>query len=155
SEVPVSTRRIFHTIMDWAGLQAANSLRTDAPEVVLGEAMKPFLEYGWLPQVMAIEGRTKAILAGRTDVYDILADPRESRNLGSGTNLSAGIRKSLDEYPVPSAAAARAPENLDEDARRRLASLGYVSAGAAPIVRRDAPRPIDMTALFSVLEEAS
>ena len=30
------------------------------------------------------------------------------------------------------------------DAKRRLASLGYVGAGAAPVVRKDAPRPADM-----------
>src|SRR5712691_4221085 len=52
-DTPVSTRRIFHTILDWAGIDATNSLkprtedrgpRTD--EVVAGEAMKPFLDYG-------------------------------------------------------------------------------------------------------------
>ena len=35
-------------------------------------------------------------------------------------------------------------DNLDPDAMRRLASLGYVGATAAPIVRKDAPRPADM-----------
>jgi tetratricopeptide (TPR) repeat protein len=155
SDTPVSTRQVFQTIMDWAGLPATDSLRAGAPEVVLGEAMKPFLEYGWLPQVMAIEGRTKAILAGKPDVYDVVADPREANNLGAGANLTAGIRKSLDDYPTPSADVAHASEKLDDDARRRLASLGYVGATSAPVVRRDAPRPADMTALFSVLEEAS
>src|SRR6185436_11174004 len=55
---PVSTRRIFHTILDWARIDAANSLRGDASEVVAAEAMKPFLDYGWQPQVMAVDGRT-------------------------------------------------------------------------------------------------
>ena len=36
---------------------------------------------------------------------------------------------------MPSPDAARAPAALDEEARQRLASLGYVSAGAAPVVR--------------------
>ena len=70
----------------------------------------------------------------------------EAGDLGSGANLTATLRARLEEYPVPSPDAARAPDNLDEDAKRRLASLGYVSAGAAPIVRRDAPRPADMRA---------
>ncbi len=60
NDAPVSTRRIFHTIRDWAGLDASHSLRRNEKEVVVGEAMKPFLDYGWQPQVMAFM-RTGAI----------------------------------------------------------------------------------------------
>jgi len=56
---------------------------------------------------------------------------------------------------IPSPAAARAPETLDAEARKSLASLGYVSAGAAPIVRKGAPRPADMVGLFAVIDRAS
>jgi choline-sulfatase len=157
SDTPVSTRRIFHTLLDWAGVDAALSLRTPAEtaEPVLGEAMKPFLEYGWLPQVMLVTGRHKFILAGKIEAYDVTADPRETRNLGSALNLSSSVRKALEDYPVPSPDAARVPATLDEDAKRRLASLGYVSATAAPLVRKDAPRPADMMPLLARLEEAS
>lgn len=117
--------------------------------------MKPFLGYGWQPQIMAVEGRRKAILAGRTEVYDVIADPAEEKNLGAGANLSPSLRKALDDYPVPSPEAARAPENLSDEARRNLASLGYVSASAPPVVRKDAPRPGDMVGLFDSLEKAS
>src|SRR5687767_7979563 len=44
---------------------------------------------------------------------------------------------------------------LDDDSRQKLASLGYVSGGTAPVVRRDAPRAADMTRLFPVIDEAS
>jgi arylsulfatase A-like enzyme len=73
SDVPVSTRRVFHTLLDWAGLGEAHSLRRVERELVLGEAMKPFLSYGWQPQVMGVEGPVKAILAGR------LLSPRSTR----------------------------------------------------------------------------
>ena len=180
---PVSTRRVFHTILDWAGLEPADQQRYslaasaglsrrslgggdlsrrslgegggEGGEVVLGEAMKPFLGYGWQPQIMAVEGRHKAILAGKTEVYDVIADPAEAKNLGAGSNLSPALRKALDDYPVPSPEAARAPENLSDEARRNLASLGYVSASAPPVVRKDAPRPADMVGLFDTLEKAS
>jgi choline-sulfatase len=155
SDAPVSIRRVFHTVLDWAGLGADHSLRTPAAEVVLGEAMKPFLEYGWQPQVMAVEGGRKAILAGTTEVYDLAADAGESRDLGSGANIAASMRKALDDYPVPSPEAARPPAALTDEARRSLASLGYVSASAPPVVRKDAPRPADMVHLFAVMERAS
>jgi arylsulfatase A-like enzyme/Tfp pilus assembly protein PilF len=157
SEAPVSTRRIFHTLLDWAGIESDASLRRSGrgQEVVLGEAMKPFLGYGWQPQIMAVEGGRKAIDAGKLEVYDLAADPGERHDLGAGASVPAAARKALDEYPVPSPEAARAPEALGEDARRQLASLGYVSASAPPVVRRDAPRPADMAHLFDVLERAS
>ncbi|PYQ30203.1 MAG: hypothetical protein DMF57_15895, partial [Acidobacteria bacterium] len=65
TDAPVSIRRVFHTMLDWASLDAAKSLRGSDQEVVVGEAMKPFLDFGWLPQVMAIEGRFKTIAAGQ------------------------------------------------------------------------------------------
>ena len=154
-DTPVSTRRVFHTILDWAGLGAADSLRRPQAEVVLGEAMKPFLEYGWQPQVMAVEGRIKAIRAGPIEAYDVIADPGEARDLGESADLSRPLRNALREYPVPAPTAARAPDTLDAETRRKLASLGYVGGGAAPVVRKDAPRPADMTRLFDVLERAS
>ncbi len=65
------------------------------------------------------------------------------------------MRKALDEYPVPSIETSPAPENLSDEARRSLASLGYVSGTAAPIVRKDAPRPADMVHLLPTVDAAS
>ncbi len=156
-DTPVSIRRLFHTILDWAGRPSPESLRASdtASEVVMGEAMKPFLQYGWQPQIMAIEGTRKAILAGPVEVYDLSADPNELTDLKTGPTLPASLRASLDEYPVPSLAAAGAEPPMDDEARQKLASLGYVSATSAPTVRRDAPRPADMAHLFPVLDQAS
>ena len=146
----VSTKRISAILLDWA---AGGRLRNpdDAQEIVLAEAMKPFLEYGWQPQVMAVAGRIKEILAGPIEIYDISADPGETRKLPGPPHM----RWWMEQYPVPSPGVARAPENLDAEAKRRLASLGYVSATAAPVVRKDAPRPADMMPLLAKLQKAS
>lgn len=155
-DTPVSARRIFNTVLDLAGVDAASSLRGQvAPEVVLGEAMKPYLEYGWRPQVMAVDGAIKTIAAGRNEVYDVVTDPGETKDLAASVTLSRATRTALQEYPVPSLAPARTTAALGEEERRKLASLGYVSAGAAPVIRADAPRPADMTALFEPIEKAS
>jgi tetratricopeptide (TPR) repeat protein len=155
SDTPVSTRRVFHTILDWAGLGTSHSLRCAEGELVLAEAMKPFLAYGWQPQVMAVEGRHKAILAGGLEVYDVVADPVEARDLGSGVELSRPLRTALRDYPFPLLGPPGAQDRLGEQERRKLASLGYVSAGASPSVRKDAPRPAEMVRLFDALEKAS
>ena len=152
---PVSTRRIFDTLLDFAGGTANGSLRRGEREVVLGEAMKPFLEFGWQPQVMAVAGRHKSILAGRVEIYDVEADPGETRDLAADNRLRSSVPAALRDYPVPSPAMSRLPETLDENARRSLASLGYISATATPEVRKGAPRPADMVGLFDLIEKAS
>jgi tetratricopeptide (TPR) repeat protein len=155
-DTPVSVRRIFHTVLGLAGLESTQGLQGAATsEVVLGEAMKPFLSYGWQPQVMAVEGTQKVISAGRNEVYDLAADPGEAKDLAGSVTPSRAIRTALTDYPIPAPGAARAPSNLGEEDRKKLASLGYVSAGAAPVLRKDAPRPIDMVRLFGVMEKAS
>ena len=155
ADAPVSTRRVFHTILDWAGLDATHSLRRPDSEPVLAEAMKPFLDFGWQPQVMAVEGRTKAILAGRVEFYDVIADPGETRDLSASANLSRSMRASLRDYPLPSTKPVKGGSNITEEERRKLASLGYVASETKPVIRSDAPRPIDMAALFDSLDHAS
>src|SRR5436853_807458 len=66
NDIPFSTRHIFDLILGFAHIDHHMSVQ----EVVMGEAMQPFLEYGWQPQVMAISSRMKTILAGTTEVYD-------------------------------------------------------------------------------------
>ena len=96
--------------------------------------MKPFLSYGWQPQVMAVERRHKAIFAGRIELYDVGADPGETRDLGVGS-AAAGMRNALDDYPLPSREQRRAAAPHRGGAAN-LASLGYVSGRRTPVVRR-------------------
>lgn len=150
---PVSIRRVFDTILDWAGRESSRTLLRDVPETALGEAMKPYLQYGWQPQVMAVSGRIKVIRSAETEVYDIRADAAESRNLAGEVELDQELEGSLDAYPLPSAAKAGAP--LDQEEIDRLARLGYVHGESQPILRDNAPSPKDMTHLFADLDLAS
>jgi tetratricopeptide (TPR) repeat protein len=123
--------------------------------VILGEAMKPFLDYGWQPQVMTVAGRQKTILAGTTEVYDVVADPGETRNLAAAASLSRAVRAALHDYPVPTVQEAASASTQDDEERRKLASLGYVASSVKPVVRADAPRPASMAALFPILDQAA
>jgi tetratricopeptide (TPR) repeat protein len=152
-DAPVSTRRIFHTLLDWAGIDAKQSLRGSDTEVVVGESMIPFLQYGWQPQVMAVEGRQKVIRAGGLELYDVIADPKETHDDGVKADLSRGLRQALREYPIPGPEPVK-PALSDED-RKQLAALGYIASDAKPVVREDAPLPRDMVHLFEPLEKAS
>lgn len=159
---PVSTRRVFDTIVGWAGLSVAGSgglasLVSRKPEIVLGEAMMPFLDYGWQPQAMAVENRIKVIRSGVTEVYDLAADPRERNDLASRSEPKREVRAALSDYlaKLPSPPKASDAALSDED-RKRLASLGYVAGGDAPAaLLPDAPNPKDRTDLFRDLDLGS
>ncbi|MGB5660378.1 MAG: sulfatase, partial [Thermoanaerobaculia bacterium] len=93
---PVSTRRIFNTILDWAGgEQEGRGLLRGIAETVLAEAAKPYLQYGWQPQVMAVDGSTKVIRSGDLEVYDLLSDPAESTNLQGQVEIDPKVMETL------------------------------------------------------------
>lgn len=64
------------------------------------------------------------------------------------TRTSAKWRRSTSSWGV-----SRRLSSAED--RQKLASLGYVSAGMAPLVRQGAPRPAAMTRLFESIEKAS
>ncbi len=152
---PVSLRQVAATLLSWAGEPAGNPLTATATGPVLGEAMQPFLQYRWQPQVMAVEGALKVISAGRTEIYDLATDPSEVRDLAGSVELPRSLRAALREYPLPLAGGAAPEDALDAEQRKRLASLGYIASEGTPRLRRNAPRPADMTGLYHDLDVGS
>lgn len=67
---------------------------------------------------MAVDGTTKVIFAGRNEVYDLAADPKETRDIGSNATLCRSARNALRDYPVPSPGAAPSSASLSEEDRR-------------------------------------
>ncbi|MEM7353655.1 MAG: sulfatase-like hydrolase/transferase, partial [Acidobacteriota bacterium] len=156
---PVSVRRVFDTLSGWAGYPWADGdapldLLGDGSETVLAEAMKPYLQYGWQPQVVAIRDQLKVIQSGTIEVFDLQADPAEERNLAGEVEIGAELRDALRAYPVADAASAAA-EPLSQADRQRLASLGYVDWQGQAAYREDAPSAKDMTHLFADLDHGS
>ncbi len=155
-ETAVSTRRVFDTIRGWAGLPSSFDLLEPEPEVVMGEALKPYLQYGWQPQVMAVWGTTKVIQSGDTEVFDLLTDPQESVDLGGGAEIDPVIVEAIRNYELVPAADGKTTEGtLDQESREQLAALGYVGWESPAPVRENAPNPRDMTHLFDDLNEGS
>ncbi len=157
---PVSIRRVFDTLLGWAGLGvpgATASLATPQPEIVLGEAMMPFLDYGWQPQAMAVEHRIKVIRSGVTEVYDLAADPGEKIDRASRSEPKRELTSALSNYLAQLPTAPEASDvALSEEDTKRLASLGYVAGGEPPAaLRADAPNPKDRTDLFRDLDLGS
>lgn len=153
---PVSLRQVRATLLGLAGDGAEGSLLAPGGGPVLGEAMQPFLNYRWQPQVMGVAGRQKLIRSGRTELYDVVDDPGETRDLSGTVAPDRTLAKAVAGYPLPGQAAPPAAPSAGEEERRRLASLGYLTSGDAPgAVPVDAPRAADMAPLFAELDAAA
>ncbi|MBK9087627.1 MAG: sulfatase-like hydrolase/transferase [Holophagales bacterium] len=153
---PVSLRQIRATLLGLAGDGADGSLLAPGAGPVLGEAMQPFLNYRWQPQVMGVAGRQKLIRSGRLELYDVVDDPGETRDLAGTVAPDRALARAVAGYPMPGAAAAPAASPSGEEERRRLASLGYLVSGETPgAIPEGAPRPADMTPLFADLDAAA
>jgi tetratricopeptide (TPR) repeat protein len=156
---PVSSRQVFDTILGWIDGEATPGWMSESDEPVLAEALKPYLQYGWQPQVMGVAGAVKVIRSGETEVYDVVVDPAESRNLAGEVDVDRALLEAIRDYPVNQAPAGGSSEGqgqaLSEEAVRKLASLGYFDSGPGRSERKNAPNPKDMTHIFRDLDVGS
>jgi len=131
---------IAPTVLDVAGLQPASGLLGSSLREVIAagdgpdrpmyfEAMTYNLVRGWAPLRGVITGREKYIDLPIPELYDLAADPRESRNLAAGTPERLQVLgNTLRTYDV---ALPSRPGQESADVAATLRSLGYVT-GSAP-----------------------
>jgi choline-sulfatase len=128
------------------------------PPVYL-ESFEPRLTNGW-SELRAIRSQSyKVIRAPTSEGYDLDTDPGERNNeLKAGTSLPPHARPLLGELDAiakldPFGRGEQQPRTVSAEAEKKLASLGYLTAGAA---RRDGalPDPKDRIQLWEEEQEA-
>lgn len=131
---------LFPTIAELAGLEPSGPLdgaslrplwrgKGDERTAYL-ETFTPRENFGWSELRGLRSATVKVIQAPQPEVYDLAADPRETRNLHGASEpegarpLFAGLARRIEEdrYGEESAAAHEA----DSETRQKLAALGYV-----------------------------
>ena len=98
---------------------------------VYAESLLPLLHYGWSDLRALRDGRWKYIQAPRPELYDLDADPGETRDLAAlmparANALREGLAAHLARERVVKTDAAGMPADLLE----KLGALGYLGAGA-------------------------
>lgn len=155
----VSVRQVFDTVLTWAGIPRERSFLGANSEPVLGEALKPYMQYGWQPQFMAVLDGIKMIQSGDIEVFDVQADPDESNNLAGNVDVAPELQGAISAYAARALEADEgndeAQETLSEQTLERLASLGYVGSSGRPVLRAVAPNPKDMVHMFRDLDIGS
>lgn len=149
SERAVSVRQVFDTVLNFSGEQRPGDLLGEGASPVLAEALKPYLQYGWQPQFMAVLDNIKVIVSGDVEIYDVRADPEETNNLDGQVEPVPEIWDAVESYSARALADRdQQQQTLSQEALDKLASLGYVGSSGRPQVRENAPNPRDMAHLF-------
>ncbi|MET0554210.1 MAG: tetratricopeptide repeat protein, partial [Vicinamibacteria bacterium] len=96
-----------------------------APRALYAETLAPRLEFGWSDLRAWRDGRYKLVRAPRPELYDVEADPGETRDLAASEPVRvARMTAALDESlaRMGERTSGRAP---DPEAAERLRALGY------------------------------
>lgn len=144
---PLSTTELAPRI---AGLAGVAFPQSEHPLYAETEYPRTF---GWSALTSMRQGSMKLIDGPAPELYDLHTDPGEKVNLLTTSRRDyAALHASLTT--LAATRVATAPATVDEETRRKLASLGYVApAPSAP--RASAPDPKTMAPLFRRFEEAS
>ena len=134
------TRALPATLLALAGLEARSApfgralpgvgiAGASAGAPVYGETLLPEAAYGWSPLLAATDERFRLIVAPRPELYDLAADPGETRNLIDKRRDDARrLRKAIDDVL---GGARKAPPADSADLAASLRRLGYLSGSSS------------------------
>jgi tetratricopeptide (TPR) repeat protein len=162
---------VFSTILDLFGWRTPEGLlsRSLAP-ALRGQPLEPresYAEsryvrhtYGWAEQRSLTSGRFKYISSTRPELYELVSDPAEERNvIGEQEPVASAMRRGLEARYGAMRAGKAIEVSLDDDARRRLESLGYMTGGRSTDMEEELltagrPDPKDMLDVVEQLRRA-
>jgi choline-sulfatase len=158
-KTPVSSIDIAPTLAQLAGLKlnradgVALPLKGEpAAKDLYAESQYP-TTFGW--SALSAIRRGAAKLISNRELYDLVRDPNERTNvLANDRRTFRALEMAMLEIGKSEATAA-APTAVDEETRRKLASLGYVAPSGAAATQGERPDPVAMTPLFRQFEEAT
>jgi tetratricopeptide (TPR) repeat protein len=155
---PVGLRDVMPAILDELHIELPPGLEARPifheavkPRAVYSETFYPRLHFGWSDLHSLTDGSKHFIQAPRPELYDLRADPGETRNLiESDRRTYAAMKKAIAPMIVPAASpAAIAPEEA-----AKLAALGYIGSAAPATESASLPDPKDERQTFRDLRSA-
>ena len=117
---PFALADVTPTILDLLGIA-----RRQAPKPLYSETYYPRIHLGWSELRSLIHGRDHYIEGPRPELYDLNADPGETRDRIAGDRRTAAeLRTDLEAFPSGIAPI----DNVDAEEQKKLAALGYIGS---------------------------
>lgn len=124
--------------------------RTNEERTIYSETWYPRLHMGWNELTSLVRERHHFIHGPDPELYDLIADPAETRNLREQERrLAAELKGLLAPFQVPLSE----PAQVDAETRARLAALGYLGS-TGPVAQGPLPDPKAKIHLFKDLGDA-
>lgn len=120
------------------------------------ESRYTLLQFGWAPLNGLRSERYKFVDAPRRELYNLRADPGETRNLaGEKRDVVARFASTLERLRSDTTSVKTERHLPDPETVERLRALGYVTSSmTGPLTKRDLADPKDKIGIFNLLEEA-
>jgi arylsulfatase A-like enzyme/Flp pilus assembly protein TadD len=165
--IQVSGVDLMPTLLDLLGLPPQEDIdgrsvaralfdpEADFDHLAYSETYFPRYHFGWQHLVALRSRQYKYVDAPQPELYDLLQDPRESRNVFKAYSRRADeMRRRLEAMVKRGPSAALERKSLDPETLERLAALGYV--GNVVDVDPDAvlPDPKEKLPLFALMNTA-
>jgi arylsulfatase A-like enzyme/Tfp pilus assembly protein PilF len=167
TDAQVASVDVMPTVLDLAGLAPEPGIdgRSLARLVIApgspsghpaySETYFPRFHYGWQHLRALRDGALKYIEAPTPELYDLRADPGETRNVYKAYSRRAeDLRLALEKMAGSGRQAAPDKGALDPETLQRLAALGYVGGGPTVDPGAVLPDPKDKIALLDAIGEA-
>ncbi len=122
-----------------------------SPRPVYSETYYPKLHFGWSDLHSLIRGNDHYIRAPSPELYDLAADPEESRNVLEDNRRTYFAMKNDIE---PFVKEAEAPAAVDPEDAAKLAALGYLGSTVKTEPGAALPDPKDKVAVFQEIKKA-
>ncbi len=159
---PIEHIDLLPTLLDLAGLRAPGGLRgkslraaMDASDPSLAdrgiysETLYPLYHFGWSPLYALTDPRYRFIMAPRSELYDLVHDRAERRNLeAERPRTGASMQAALDA--LVSRGGVDRPSPVSGGDLERVQALGYIGSSRMPQVAQNSalPDPKDKVAVL-------
>ena len=166
---PVSLIDVVPSVLRLAGIQSASankvSVLQDAQQPASAEApadkerdVYSESQYaqtaGWHPVASLVGEQWKLLLSSETELYDLKADPVESKNVAANHDgIVQGMTTRLQAMQAVKAAQP-SEKTVSAEANERLRALGYASGGPVAPVAANAPNPARVIDAWNRFETA-
>jgi choline-sulfatase len=145
----VSLSEVMPTILDIANVEHGPTIFGSGDRSIYSESLYGRIHFGWSELRSLVRGQYHFIDAPRAELYDAARDVRERRNIVTEDRRAYAAMRGALWYV---GGAFVAPAKIEAEEAKKLAALGYVSAGAE--TSGPLPDPKDRIADANRLEAA-